>query len=208
MNERRRTLLFSKSNIPTKNGVYIESVDHEFYLTDDWNSANTANSIAVVTDECKFRMALTRADSTTYFSIVPDCINDWGNTLTSATSNSVAYVDYNGAYNTQQILNLQASTDYAAGWCDAYIFPDGETKGYLPAIGEWYMAIQNIDAIRNAFSALGYAAWEYNDVYWSSTLSGQRGMCEEFWGCHFEYGNLGKYYPQGKYHVRPFAPLE
>ena len=171
MNERRRTLLFSGGyKIPTENGVYIESVTHKFYLTDDWDTANTANSIAVVADECKFRIALTGLSSDMQMN--NSNFDPWETYLSGITDETVAKTDYNGAYNTQQILTLQPSTEYAAGWCNAYTFPDGKTKGYLPALGELYLAYQNKDAINAALTKCGGAALVYRAYYWSSTFYG------------------------------------
>ena len=129
MNERRRTLLFSGGyKIPTENGIYIESVDHDFYLTNDWDSANTANSIAVVADECKFRIALYGSSSTMLMD--SSAYGPWdtylsGTTNSGITISSVAVKDFNGATNTQLIVTrCQPSTGYATGWCAAYTFPD------------------------------------------------------------------------------------
>ena len=212
MNERRRTLLFSGGyKIPTENGVYIESVDHEFYLTDDWDTANTANSIAVVADEHKFRIALSYPTNTQAIGITLR----YEDVLTATTSMFVAETDYNGAYNTQQIITLQPSTDYAAGWCAAYIFPDGETNGYLPAYGELSLAYQNKDAIDAAILACGGTAFpsnpqNYNDNWhWSSTFEGlrypnQRGNVIFNWATGQPQASALTY----QYYVRPFAVLE
>ena len=210
MNERRRTLLFSKSNIPTENGVYIESVDHEFYLTDNWDSANTANSIAVVADEHKFRIALTQRAST--MTMNPNAIDPWetylsGTTNSGTADSTVAKKDYNGATNTHLIVTkCQSSTGYAAGWCDAYTFPDG-SKGYLPAVGELYLASQNMEAINAALTKCGGTAFGGN-YYWSSTFYGMYGFGRYCWNLHRSGDGVDYDSLVGRCYVRAFSALE
>lgn len=213
MNERRRTLLFSKSNIPTENGVYIESVDHKFYLTNDWDTANTANSIAVVTDAHKFRISVSnyaklRMDS---YSAAPweEYLSGTTNSGTTGYSSTAALADYSGAVNTQLIVTkYQSSTTYAAGACNAYTFPDGTTKGYLPALGELYLAYQNIGAINSALLACGGTTIPLNAYHWSSTFYGSCGRYRCCWILRlidgFVYDNSLLY----NRYVRAFAPFE
>ena len=212
MNERRRTLLFSKSNIPSENGVYIESVDHEFYLTNDWDSANTANSIAVVADECKFRIALQGASS--MMQMDNDTYNPWnrylsGTTNSGTTDETVALTDYSGTTNTKLIVEkCQSSTKYAAGWCNAYTFPNGVTKGYLPAEGELYLAYQNKAAINAALTKCGGSVLVSN-FHWSSTFYGlAKGDNRRCWGLDCGDGGISYERLAGNAYVRPFAPLE
>ena len=197
MNERRRTLLFSGGyKIPTENGVYIESVEHKFYLTNDWDTANTANSIAVVTDAHKFRMAL-KGPSLLSMPISSNDGDPWeiylsGTTNSGITDRTVAKTDYSGAVNTQLIIEkCQPSSGYAAGWCNAYTFPDGVTKGYLPALGELYLAYQNKSAINAALSACGGIALS-NGSHWSSTFYGVNGSHHDCWMLYWSDG-LVKY---------------
>lgn len=204
MNERRRTLLFSKSNIPTENGVYIESVEHEFYLTDDWDTANTANSIAVVTDECKFRMALYDAIVTRMIS-PPNTLENWEN-ITGTTDATIAKKDYNGAYNSQLLLQVRNDEGYAAWYCHHYVFHDGTTTGYLPSLGEIYVASQNKAAINAALEKCG-SSQLHHMLNWSSTFYGFDGEYRYCWVGNFDgevtYAKLSYYG-----FVHPFAPLE
>ena len=66
--DERRTLLFSSKFVdyPIENGVWIETIKHKYCTPNDWDSEDnaSANSIAVVTDECKFRVALEDAQTT------------------------------------------------------------------------------------------------------------------------------------------------
>ena len=213
MNERRRTLLFSGGyKIPTENGIYIESVDHEFYLPDDWDSANTANSIAVVTDAHKFRIALTYISS---YMRMGSAYDPWetklsGTTNSGTTDGGVASTDYNGVTNTQLIVEkCQSSTAYAAGACNAYTFPDGVTKGYLPALGELYLIYPNKAAIDAALAKCGGTLFgiSENGYHWSSTFYGLNGNFRYCWVIRWSDGGVYHNYLDGFMYVRAFAPL-
>ena len=210
MNERRRTLLFSGGyKIPTENGVYIESVEHKFYLTNDWDTTNTANSIAVVADVHKFRIAL----SGTKLSMSSSRFDSWdtylsGTTNSGTTDKTVAKADYNGATNTHLIVTkCQSSTDYAAGWCNAYTFPDG-SKGYLPSLGEMNLAYQNKAAVDAALAKCGGTALPMDNFHWSSRFYGSNGIVCRCWGFIWDSGTVIGNYLDTNFYVRPFAPLE
>ena len=180
MNERRRTLLFSDKFVdyPTENGVWIETIGHKYCLPDDWDSANTANSIAVVTDTHSFRFALQGASN---MAMSKSYTDPWETYLSGTTDLGEAKNDYNGAVNTQLIVEkCQPLTKYAAGWCNAYTFPDGVTKGYLPALGELYLAYQNKAAIGAALKKCGGTAL-VNGYHWSSTFYGSDGNARRCW---------------------------
>ena len=158
-------------------GVYIEDRQGKLYTRDDWSSGNNANanSVVVMTDAHSFRIALDYISSSMRMS--SNSADPWdtylsGTTNSGITNSTVAKLDYNGATNTKLIVEkCQSSTTYAAGACNAYTFPDGVTKGYLPALGELYLANQNKDAIDYSLSKCGYVSlppyW-----HWSSTLYG------------------------------------
>ena len=215
MNERRRTLLFSGKFVdyPTENGVWIETIGHKYCLPDDWDSLNTANSIAVVTDAHKFRIAL--QDASSRMKMSNHFMDPWdtylsGTTNSGITNETVALTDYSGATNTQLIVTkCQSSTEYAAGWCNAYTFPDG-SKGYLPSLGELNLALQNNAAVDAALTKCGGTALGYN-WYWSSTFGGVRGgvnrnTCWElYWD---DYNGVRQDYLHYDYPVRAFGALE
>lgn len=164
MNERRRTLLFSGGyKIPTENGIYIESVEHDFYPPDDWNSANTVNSIAVITDTRNFRIApqshnrliINTAGTTVYGSVM--------------TSHVPYERDTDGIGNTSKMLQIYSGG--AAGYCSGYTFPDGETKGYLPAAGEMFYIHNNFTTLLSVFVKAGIPQFAQG-TYWSSSYCG------------------------------------
>lgn len=107
-----------------------------------------------------------------------------------------AYTDFNGKYNTSEIINFLADHDDgkvygapAAEACVAYTFPNG-TKGYLPALGELITVYNNKSAVSSAMSLIGGNALKKNDeYYWSSTQSGS----STSYSYSFMYGSINAY---------------
>ena len=213
MNERRRTLLFSGGyKIPTENGIYIESVDHDFYLPDDWNSANTANSIAVVTDAHRFRIGLHDIVSTNMDNNSYAAWDTWlsGTTNSGTTNMTVAKTDYSGAVNTQLIVTkCRPNGESASSVCYGYTFPDGVTKGYLPALGELYLVYQNLSVIQPALLVVRGGTLFKSAWYWSSTFYYSNGSDRGCWVFNWDDPRVVTYSFLGDYnYVRPFALLE
>ena len=158
--------------------VYIEDKQGKLYQTADWSSGNNenANSVVLLSDVKRFRIALTSssrvrmndsASNSTYWN------GKLSNTKNSGTTDlNIALADYNGEYNTSAILEkCQSATTYAAGLCNAYTFPDGTSKGYLPAEGELKLISINRNMINSALSACG-GSQLVTSTYWSSTFYG------------------------------------
>lgn len=156
--------------VDATNGVYIQATDGLLYTEADWDGTKTPNGIAVITDNCRFVMALTDAHTSS-------C--EWGgygtevSGITTTTSGSTAATDYDGNGNTTTIINALNGTNDgyvdgapAAEYCRAYTFPNGAT-GYLGAAGEWQAALDNKSAVASALSACGGTAM--SDWYWTST---------------------------------------
>lgn len=162
-------------------GVYIEDVDGYLYTESEWDGSKTPNGIAVLTDNCRFVMALADAYS-------DSC--EWGinsttvNNITTTTSESTAQGDYDGEAQTTTILNqLGASGAPAANYCRSYTFPNGAT-GYLGAAGEWQAALDNKAAITSALSKCGGTAMSY--YYWTSTQYSS----DDSWYMHWNFDFL------------------
>ena len=186
-------------------GVYIEDKQGKLYTTGDWSSGNNANanSVVVVTGTKNFRIALTQIASTMQMSSSPT--DPWETYLTGTTDSTVAKTDYNGVANTQNIITkCQSATTYAAGWCNAYTFPDGVTKGYLPAAGELYLAYQNKAAITAALAKCGGTALQ-EQYYWSSTFYGVDGSIRYCWLLDWSDGIVYHYYLNYSGYVRAFG---
>ena len=197
--QRRRVLEGSKLVIPA-DGVYIEGLDRKAYTVDEWQSGDAANSIIVASGDAKFRIALTQAPSDMQIGLDKgDYPEDY---MTGTTSSATALSDYDGAGNTANILRMQPSTDYAAGYCDAFVFPDGKTKGFLPSLGQLNLANQNASDVNAALNKCGGTVMSLH--HWSSTFFDG----DSYWLLIFEYGDITAGYSHYSYSVRPFADLE
>ena len=196
----------SASTASVKNGVYIQDVNGKLWKTEDWDGSVKPNAIAVITPQHKFRIALTQISSAMSMSYSLD--DPWEIYL-SGTNQTTAKADYNGAVNTQLIVTkYQSSTTYAAGACNAYTFPDGTTKGYLPALGELYLAYNNIDTINSALSACGGTTIPLNAYHWSSTFYGSRGRYRCCWILRLIDGFVYDNSLLSNRYVRAFATFE
>ena len=190
---------------PFKNGVFIEATNYELYLSDDWPSSKTPNSIVVLTDSVKFRIALTHS----YLGFSDSRYTPLENYMTGTTSSSNALADYDGAGNTANILKAIPSTGYAAGYCNAFVFPDGKTKGYLPSLGQLNLAYQNKAAVDAALSKCGGTAMT-DRYYWSSTFWGknQYDSWRHVWRLYWGNGDVESYSILSELYTRPFAAYQ
>lgn len=191
-----------KTTQPPINGVYIQDIKGKLWKTEDWDDSVKPNAVAVIADEAKFLIALTQAPSTTTISSFSTATLD--KYMMAALVSDAAKADYDGAGNTANIMKLQPSTDYAVGYCNAFTFPDGRTKGFLPSLGQLNLAYQNKDAIDAALSKCGGIGM-IEDYYWSSTFSGVNGSGRSCWVLRWNGGIVSYDYVSHYYHVRPFA---
>lgn len=184
------------------NGVWIQDTDGYCHTTDAWTGKYTANGIAIVTDNCRFVMALTNAHTSA-------C--QWGSNgttvsdITTTTKENGAKADYYGESNTTTILNQlgnSSSTDDApaAYYCRVFKFPNGK-NGYLGASGEWQAALDNKSAIVSALSKCGGSSMK--SYYWSSTQYSSN-YC---WFAHWEYAELRTYSKDSDRYVRAFSTI-
>lgn len=149
-------------------GVYIEDVDGYLYTEDEWDGSKTANGIAVLTDNCRFVMALRDAHTSSCKWSEYDGIFS---STTTTTFESEAQEDYNGKQQTLTILSYfesfsSARSAQAAYYCSAFTFPNGK-KGYLGAAGEWQAAADNKAAIESALN--NCVGSPMLGLYWTST---------------------------------------
>lgn len=184
-------------------GVYIEDMDGYLYTEAEWDGSKTPNGIAVLTDNCRFVMALENAHTST-------C--KWGSRGTvvtgilTTTDISTAKTDYRGNENTTSILNQLGNSSStsdapAAYYCRAFTFPNGK-KGYLGALGEWQAALDNKNAIVSALSKCGGTTIE--SYYWTSTQYNS----SYSWYVYWSNGRLGYNLKSNNYFVRAFAALK
>lgn len=191
-------------------GVFIEDKQGMLYATADWSSGNNANanSVVLLSDAHSFRIALQGAPS--YMQMYGGNAPMWETYLSGITTMTEARADYNGAANTNLIVTkCQSATTYAAGWCNAYTFPDGVTKGYLPALGELYLAYQNKAAIEAALKKCGGTALSTDYYHWSSTFGGayedEYSKENKFWIFGWDNGDGANAFLGNSERVRPFG---
>ena len=163
--QRRRVLEDTK--IP--DGVYIEGLDGKVYTVNSWFGSYTANSVIVASGDVKFRIALTQSSSTKQ---IDSASKSYDYYMTAISGETAAKVDYDGAGNTAKMLLAQSNAYYAAGYCNSFIFPDGKTKGFLPSLGQLWLAYQNKAAVDAALRKCGGTVMGIDSDFpylWTST---------------------------------------
>lgn len=155
-----------------KLGVFIQDKSGKLWTTDSWDTSNNsnANAIAVLTSNVKVLVALTDSGGTK--EIHSSYSGALENYMTAISDTTQAKADYKGAENTANIMKLQSSTSYAAGWCNTFTFPDGKTKGHLPSLGEFWEVYQNKSLVDAALSKCGGTAINTGSLHWCSTFWG------------------------------------
>lgn len=192
-----------------KFGVYIQDKSGILWTTDSWNTSNNsnANAIAVLTPNVKVLVALTDSDGAKpMYSSNSGALENY---MTAISDETKAKADYKGAENTANIMKLQSSTSYAAGWCNAFTFPDGKTKGHLPSLGEFWEVYQNKSLVDAALSKCGGTAINTEDGYWCSTFWGTKNVFgaiyRSCWILIWSNGSVTGTYLGFGYSVRAFA---
>ena len=124
--------------------------------------------VAYVAGSTRFAVALTETSanfSTGYEDV--SCLTNYSNS-------SSAQTDFNGASNTQCIINYNGSYDYpAAEYCNTYkpvSSGTGSSGWYLPAAGELYVMNFSYGAINLGLQKLSKTQLQ-NGYYWSSSES-------------------------------------
>lgn len=167
-------------------GVFIQHVDGRVFSTNAWTEGgfanDQANGVVVSTDDARFVIAKDNVSTSMKWSSNTSTLVDGILTSTDAT---VAKTDFVGQENT----NLMLATDTSgAGYsCANFTFPNG-ANGYLPALGELYVAYQNKAAIDKAMTLIGGTALG-NSYYWSSTQSSASNAWSLDWSDGSTYGN-------------------
>lgn len=186
---------------PIKTGVYIYTKQNTLVSADDWDSSDTVNAVGVYvgTDSCRFIIAPEDASTSAVWGT-------YGTSVSSAqtiTIESKAKTDYAGQANTAAIISQDTSTsNKAADYCNSYTFKNGKT-GYLPALGEWYIAYQNKSAVSTAMSKIGGTALNDSNYYWSSTQYSSSSA----WLLVWSYGSVTDSSKRGCTYVRAFCAV-
>lgn len=194
-----------KEELPTTSeGVFIQDVNGNLWKTKDWDGSAAPNAIAVIADESKFLIALVQSEL--QMSIV--CQTELDRYMFGTSCRKLAISDYDGVGNTANILKLISSTDYAAGYCNSFTFPNGKTKGYLPSLGQLKLAYKNKGEIEVALNKCGGTAMEQSSPFWSSTFWGVYGsITRSCWLFYWGTGGVSFGPLSVNYYVRPFADL-
>lgn len=164
MGNRRR--MMDTIKVVYSNGVYIESIDGMLFSASEWTGNLTANSIVVIADDVSFRMAL--HDRGTTMRISESSLDPLENFMKAIRDPDQAKLDMKSSDNTDNILKLQGSESYAAGYCKQFTFPNGKMTGLLPALGWWKLVYDNLSAVNACLSSCGGS--ELESQYWSSTF--------------------------------------
>ena len=194
------------NNAHKEDSVYIQDVNGKLWTTEEWDGSAVPNAIAVIADEAKFLIALAQAPSEKSLCNVSRApLEEYMNGF----DRKEAKADYDGAGNTMKIIVVEGSNDFAAGYCDNFIFPDGKTRGYLPSLGQLAIAYRNKAAIAFALRKCGGDAM-VTGYYWSSTFYGMvsyygsNGLYHECWT--FDWcGSTATSGVVFAHQVRPFA---
>lgn len=202
--DNRRRMMSSKKQTPSLNGVYIEATNGELFTADKWTGSLTPNSVVVIQDEVRFRIALTQSSST--MQIHSSSLGTLENYMTAISDSSQAKLDMKSAENTANIMKLQSGTGYAAGYCNSFTFPDGKTKGLLPALGWLQTAYDNKAAVDACLAACGATAMDTSNYHWASTFFGVYSGGRYCWILYWSDGFVGNGSPlDDSGRVRPFA---
>ena len=185
-------------------GVFIEATDGTLHQSTEWTGAKTANSIVVRQPTTAFRIALTQSSSTMKIHSSYDGALE--NYMTAISDSSQAKLDMKSAENTANIMKLQSGTGYAAGYCNAFTFPDGKTKGLLPALGWLQTAYDNKAAVDACLAACGATAMDTSNYHWASTFWGVSSSGNRFcWMLGWSGGSVSSNNLYSSSRVRPFA---
>ena len=98
----RRRMMSLKKQTPSLNGVYIETTNGELFTSDKWTGSLTANSVVVIQDEVRFRIALTQSSNT--MQIHSSSSGTLENYMTAISDSSQAKLDMKSAENTANIM--------------------------------------------------------------------------------------------------------
>ena len=182
-------------------GVFILGTDGSLYRESEWDQPNSsAVGVAVLTNECKFVVALSNSRDSLIWS--RNGVSDSVPGVTTTTSSSVAKTDYKGVSNSSAIVSkYRANTTYAAGWCENFTFRDGK-EGYLGSCGEWKKAYDNKAKINACMSLIGGTELTTYQ-YWTSTQHSDSSA----WLLNCNDGKVSSIRKYASFYVRAFAAL-
>lgn len=184
-------------------GVTIQDTEGSYHLASEWDGSKTANGVAIVTENCKFILAIEEPTQANDYKIYYD--NTICPDLPIHNGSSSAITEYDGEYNTNKMIAVYGSGNtYAAGACTNYIFPNGK-NGYLGAAGEWNAVLDNLESVNECLTKCGGTSLQVGK-YWTSTRRGNAsgGICY-FWYANTETDSMGNHNVENNYFIRPLC---
>lgn len=189
--------------IEVPNGVYIQDTDGVLWQEAAWDGSATPNGIAVVTDECRFVIAMKEK---TDIRIDADRYSDKID-LTTYSSSSEAITDFSGPSNTTaMVLAYGNYSNEAAGYCANFTFPNGK-GGYLGSAGEWQAAYDNKSAIETCMSKAGGTAIDISQHFSSTRGEDRYTDYNRFWALKWSDGSWQAVNVSSSKSARPFTEL-
>lgn len=200
-----------------KTNVFVQHVDGTLYSPKQWESegfdGNSANGIAVITDEASFVISKDEFSSVKWYP-------------TGSYVESVSYISHSNATETdfskykddaRKILSGQSDTDLivsvatqgSAVQCHNYSFPNGK-RGYLPAIGELIIVSDYLTEINEALTLIDGTV--FSNKYYFSTTQEKINTTKNEYNVFVVYPKSGLITPYTKTQVdwvntRPFTTL-
>ena len=192
--------------------VYIADTSGNLYTEAEWTSSGKSNDQAE-------GVCVMRAKSGGFIIAKENASNStlaWsGNGLEisgivsdMSSDGAKAKNDFDGYNNTSKIIEQCAGHTSnsitgapAAEACVAFTFPSGK-NGYLPALGEWKVALDNKATVASFISLIGGKALSNSYNYWSSTQYHMTTSWSVVWGTGYQTTTKAT-----THYVRAFASI-
>jgi hypothetical protein len=151
---------------PIQYGVFIQHIDGSLLTKEQWladgYSNDSANGVAVIDEKAHFIIAKEKKKDVSWmqypYTLIPDI-------FTTADS-AEAKTHYDGYATTQKALaHVSSGAIYEAS---QYVFPNG-SNGYLPAMGELFIAFNKSGTINSLMTLLGSGNYFVDGATWSCT---------------------------------------
>ena len=177
-------------------GVFIYTTDGEFITSDDWDSANNDKDVGVFVNDGEHDFVIAKENASSsglrwggYGKLIEG--------IPTISEDYNAKKDFDGKSNTHMIITeLEGYNDgYGKGSpaceaCANYLFIDG-SKGYMPALGELYLAYINKSNIDTALTKCGGTTMDGG--YWSSSQKNETMSYYCTWGLGGTYSGSKAY---------------
>lgn len=149
---------------PIQYGVFIQHIDGTLLTKEQWQSEgysnDSANGVAVIDEKAYFVIAKEKKDYVAWMQYPYTMIPDIFTTADSAE----AKTHYDGYATTQKALaHVSSGAIYEAS---QYVFPNG-SNGYLPAMGELFIAFNKSHRINDLMNFLGMGNYFVDGATWS-----------------------------------------